>query len=55
VMRAYRHLVGTNGALWVTEAAASQVLTLPMWSDMTEEHVARLGEALHRLRRFTAG
>ena len=53
-MHAYRHLAGTNGALRVTEAAASRVLTLPMWSDMTEEHVSRVADAVQRLRLFAA-
>jgi len=51
-MRAYRHLAGTNGALSVTEFAASRVLTLPMWTDMTDEQVGRVADAVGRLRRF---
>ena len=52
VQRAYRSLVVTNGDLPVTEAAASRVLTLPMWSDMTEEHLALVGEAIVRIHRW---
>jgi dTDP-4-amino-4,6-dideoxygalactose transaminase len=50
-MRAYRRPAGTNGNLGVTEAAASRVLTLPMWSEMTDEHVSRMTDALWRLYR----
>jgi dTDP-4-amino-4,6-dideoxygalactose transaminase len=50
-MRAYRRPAGTNGNLGVTVAAASRVLTLPMWSEMTDEHVSRMTDALWRLYR----
>jgi dTDP-4-amino-4,6-dideoxygalactose transaminase len=50
-MRAYRRPAGTNGNLGVTEAVASRVLTLPMWSEMTDEHVSRMTDALWRLYR----
>ena len=41
-MRAYERLAAYNGSLAVTERSASQTLTLPMWFDMTEAHVAQL-------------
>lgn len=50
--RAYRSLIGANGDLPVTEAAASRVLTLPMWSDMTEELPALVGDAIARIHRW---
>jgi dTDP-4-amino-4,6-dideoxygalactose transaminase len=48
-MRSYRHLNGTNGHLPVTEWAARRVLTLPLWSDMSEEQVDRVGMAIARI------
>jgi len=50
-MRAYRHLNGTNGHLPVTEWAAQRALTLPLWSDMSEEQVDRVGVAVARIQR----
>ena len=52
VMRAYQSLEATNGGLPVTEAAASRVLTLPMWTGMTEQHVVRVADAIDRIMRF---
>ena len=52
VMRAYQYLGVTNGGLPVTESAASRVLTLPMWTGMTERHVARVADAVRRIGRF---
>ncbi len=47
-MRAYRSVA--NGVeLPVTDAAAAAALSLPLWTDMGEEHVGRMGEALHRI------
>lgn len=51
-MRAYRSLAATNGGLPVTESAASRVLTLPLWTGMTEGHVIRVAEAVVRIGRF---
>lgn len=50
-MKAYRYLNGGNRRLPVTEAVAEQVLTLPLWSEMTEEQVSRVAEAVGRIRR----
>jgi dTDP-4-amino-4,6-dideoxygalactose transaminase len=49
-MRAYRHLKGTNGHLPVTDWAAARVVTLPLWSDMTEDQVMRVAAAVARIR-----
>jgi dTDP-4-amino-4,6-dideoxygalactose transaminase len=51
-MQAYRRPVATNGSLGVTEAAASRVLSLPMWSEMSDELVGRVADALWRLHRY---
>jgi dTDP-4-amino-4,6-dideoxygalactose transaminase len=48
-MQSYRHLNGTNGHLPVTDWAARRVLTLPLWSDMSEEQVDRVGAAIARI------
>jgi len=45
-MRAYREIVGRNGHLPATDAASAQVLTLPLWIDMTEEQVVKVAEAV---------
>lgn len=50
-MRAYRYLNGAGRQLPVTEAVAAQVLTLPLWSEMGEEQVSRVGEAIARIHR----
>jgi dTDP-4-amino-4,6-dideoxygalactose transaminase len=49
---AYRSLAGNNGHLPVTDSAAARVLTLPMWSEMTEEQVARVAWAVGRIQSF---
>jgi len=50
-MRPYR----SGGAnLPVTDEAASKVVTLPLWVGMTEDHVARVAEAMSRIRRSLA-
>jgi dTDP-4-amino-4,6-dideoxygalactose transaminase len=49
-MRAYRDLLGVNGHLPVTEVVSGQVLTLPLWTDMAEDDVARVAEAVMRSR-----
>jgi dTDP-4-amino-4,6-dideoxygalactose transaminase len=51
-MEAYRPWVRTNGGLPVTDSAASRVITLPMWTGMTERHVARVADAVGRIGRF---
>lgn len=51
-MEAYRSLAGTNGDLPVTDSAASRVITLPMWTGMTDRHVARVADAVGRIGRF---
>ena len=48
-MQAYRHLNGTNGHLPVTKWAAERALTLPLWSDMSEKQVDRVGVAVARI------
>lgn len=53
-MRAYRLHSALNGDLPVTDWAASRVLTLPLFSDMSEEDVERVVEAIRRVRRFLA-
>lgn len=52
VMRAYQSVHVTNGSLPVTDSVAGRVLTLPMWTGMTERHVARVADAIDRIRRF---
>jgi dTDP-4-amino-4,6-dideoxygalactose transaminase len=51
-MEAYRSLVPRNGGLPVTRAVADQVLTLPLWSDMTPAQVDRVVDAVTRIHRF---
>jgi len=53
-MQAYRWLTGSNGRLPITEAAAQQTLTLPLWTDMTDEHVWRVADAIYRVHRYQA-
>lgn len=48
LQRAYRGR-GVNGGLNVSEAAAARVLTLPMWSEMTDDQVARVARAVGRI------
>jgi dTDP-4-amino-4,6-dideoxygalactose transaminase len=45
-MRAYRSYAAVSGDLTVTDQIASQVLTLPLWNDMTEEHIDRVATAV---------
>jgi dTDP-4-amino-4,6-dideoxygalactose transaminase len=49
LQQAYLSKTGTNGHLKVTERAAGLVLTLPLWSDMTEGHIDRVVEAVSRI------
>ncbi|MGH2678163.1 MAG: DegT/DnrJ/EryC1/StrS family aminotransferase [Actinomycetota bacterium] len=52
--RAYRS-VSNGSSLAVTDEAASRVLTLPLWEGMADEHVARVAEAIGRIRQFLVG
>jgi dTDP-4-amino-4,6-dideoxygalactose transaminase len=54
-MQAYRHLNGTNGHLPVTKWAAERALTLPLWSDMSEKQVERVGVAVARIQETLGG
>ena len=47
--RAYRWVGPANGSLPVTDAAATQVLTLPLWTGMGDEQVDGVGAAFARL------
>ena len=51
-MQAYRRLAGSNGGLPVTEEAARRTLTLPLWVDMTQAHVARVADAIVRIQAY---
>jgi dTDP-4-amino-4,6-dideoxygalactose transaminase len=51
-MGAYRYLSASSGDLPVTDSAASRVITLPMWTGMTDRHVARVADAVGRIGRF---
>ncbi|MGH2817492.1 MAG: DegT/DnrJ/EryC1/StrS family aminotransferase [Actinomycetota bacterium] len=55
-MRAYRFLAGGKGAsrLPVTETVSSRVLSLPIWSSMTELQVNRVAEVLGRIQQSSA-
>ncbi|HEX5938639.1 MAG TPA: DegT/DnrJ/EryC1/StrS family aminotransferase [Actinomycetota bacterium] len=46
-MRAYRSFGGVH--LPATEKAAAQALSLPLWTDMTPDHIERLAEAVLRI------
>jgi dTDP-4-amino-4,6-dideoxygalactose transaminase len=47
--RAYRWVGPANGALPETDRAAARVLTLPLWTGMTDEQVDGVGQAMARL------
>jgi dTDP-4-amino-4,6-dideoxygalactose transaminase len=51
-MQAYRRLAGSNGGLPVTEEAARRTLTLPLWVDMTQAHIARVADAIVRIQAY---
>jgi dTDP-4-amino-4,6-dideoxygalactose transaminase len=53
-MEAYRHMSSTNGNLQTTQLASERVLTLPMWSDMSDAHVRRVADAIFRIHRIGA-
>jgi dTDP-4-amino-4,6-dideoxygalactose transaminase len=48
-MRAYRSQATHNGHLPVTEAVATQVLTLPLWSSMEEPVLRRVADTVRRI------
>jgi len=48
-MQAYRS-VAAGVDLPVTDDAADAALSLPLWTDMTEAHVERMAETIHRIR-----
>jgi dTDP-4-amino-4,6-dideoxygalactose transaminase len=54
-MEAYRHMASTNGNLQTTLRVSERVLTLPMWSDMSDAHVGRVADAIFRIQRVRAG
>ena len=49
--RAYRSFAAVNGQLPVTTAVASQVVTLPMWSDLSDRDVRLVADAITRIHR----
>jgi dTDP-4-amino-4,6-dideoxygalactose transaminase len=55
-MQAYRWVSVANGGLPVTDLAAARTLTLPLWPQMTQDHVDRVAGAITRIqRRMTNG
>jgi dTDP-4-amino-4,6-dideoxygalactose transaminase len=50
-MIAYEGSIASNGSLQATDRASSRALTLPLWSGMTDDHVARLAGAVERIQR----
>jgi dTDP-4-amino-4,6-dideoxygalactose transaminase len=48
-MKAYRFMAGGNGSLRNTDLAAARVLTLPLWSEMTEDQVVGVARAVQRI------
>jgi dTDP-4-amino-4,6-dideoxygalactose transaminase len=53
-MAAYASINGHHGHLQVTEDVSSRVLTLPMWSDLTDEDVLKVGETVIRVQNGAA-
>ena len=53
-MQAYRSLAGGSVDLPATVKAAARVLTLPLYSDMSDEQVATVADAVDRIHRFYA-
>jgi dTDP-4-amino-4,6-dideoxygalactose transaminase len=51
-MKAYRSLGGKNGSLPVTDAVATRVLTLPLWSSMEGPELRGVADAVVRIHRF---
>lgn len=54
-MQAYRRQLGTSGELPITEDVARRTLTLPLWVDMTQAHIARVADAIVRIRTYVDG
>lgn len=54
-MKAYISLGPSNGHLPITDKMASMVLTLPMFSTMTEDQAVRVGQSIRRIREHVAG
>lgn len=54
-MVAYRSVKGSSRPLPVTERAAEQALTLPLWSGMSGEHVFRVAAAIHGIQETLPG
>jgi dTDP-4-amino-4,6-dideoxygalactose transaminase len=50
-MRAYRAHAVVNGSLTFTDDAAARVLTLPLWTGMSDAHIERVGAAIERIHR----
>jgi dTDP-4-amino-4,6-dideoxygalactose transaminase len=50
-MKSYRALTGLNGRLDVTERVSNQVLTLPLWSGMTDEQISGVVRAIARIQK----
>lgn len=48
-MQPYRRVKPTNGSLQATTQAASTVLTLPLWIEMTDETVVRVCDTIRRI------
>ncbi|MGH2636185.1 MAG: DegT/DnrJ/EryC1/StrS family aminotransferase [Actinomycetota bacterium] len=48
-MQAYRRLTGHASDLLITEVASSRVISLPMWSEMSDEHVDTVVRAIARV------
>jgi dTDP-4-amino-4,6-dideoxygalactose transaminase len=51
-MKAYRSLGAKNGSLPVTDAVATRVLTLPLWSSMEGPELRQVAEAVRRIQRY---
>jgi dTDP-4-amino-4,6-dideoxygalactose transaminase len=54
-MRAYQSMAVRNGVLDVTDAVSRRVLTLPMWSGISEEQVELVGRAIETAFHFYGG
>lgn len=50
-MKSYRSLSGLNGRLDVTERVSRQVLTLPLWSGMTDAEISGVARAITRIQK----
>jgi dTDP-4-amino-4,6-dideoxygalactose transaminase len=53
-MKAYRSLSGVNGTLSVTQKVSDQVLTLPLWDGMTDDHILGVADAIARIHTYAA-